>query len=82
MPIKRSYNRHACDPRRRPQEHLGGAVFADDLGLDEGRTNLEPPRQMEAKAQGIEESAAAQHTLVAGEASDEVRQGVGRIGDD
>ena len=49
-------------------------MFADDLGLDEGRTNLEPPREMEAKAQGIEESAAARHTLVAGEASGEVRQ--------
>ncbi len=57
-------------------------MLADDLGLDEGRTNLEPPREMEAEAQGVEEGARAQHALVTGEAPGEVRQGIGRIGDD
>jgi hypothetical protein len=82
LSIERGDRWHSGDARRRPQEYLGSAELAHDQGFDEGRTHFKPPREVEAKAQGVEEGATAQDALVVGKAPGEVRQGIGRIGDD
>jgi len=58
---------HAAHFGGRPQQHLRGAVLADDLGLDRRATDAEPLGQMNSEPQAVEQRSGAEQAVGTGD---------------
>ena len=71
----------AGDGGQRPQQYLGGAVFAYDERVDVAGTDPEPAGEVDPETQAVDEGAGREHAVVSHQFAGEVGKRIGRVGD-